>query len=81
MRLYTDELRRTHFPIIIETNQSREVTREIFSMMHIVPSSFPFIELSGYKSDDIQLELGHFFQKKQMEKLIENYGFHMRDWA
>lgn len=48
MRLYTDLNRRTHFPVIIESNYSRFFHKQIFEMLKIEDDvTYPTIELYG----------------------------------
>lgn len=51
MRLHDDSKERTHFPVVIETSNSRFFTRELYEMMHIPYTMFGVIELYGIPVD------------------------------
>ena len=53
LRTVTFENMRTHFPIIIDTNKSRMVTRDLVYMMNINQYTFPYIEVRGFIKEDI----------------------------
>lgn len=61
LRTYTNKNMRTHFPIIIESNNNRFFSREIFDVLGIKNFDFPIIEMYGFIYEDLENSLGHIF--------------------
>jgi len=81
LRLYDDLRMRTHFPVIIETNQNRFFNRLMFDYLHErEDTSYPALELYGWMEDDQENALSHIFTVDQIKHARIFLGTHLKDW-
>jgi len=81
LRLYNDLRMRTHFPVIIETDNNRFFNRLIFDYLHEnEDTSYPAMELYGWMEEDQESALSHIFTLDQIKHVRFFLGTHLKDW-
>jgi len=81
MRLYSVQSERDHFPIIIESSNSRFFTKELYEMMHIGYSTFGCVELYGFPIESLPDHFSPLFSKREVNILKKIIGVNSSTWT
>jgi hypothetical protein len=69
LRLYSEEKRRNHFPVVIESNRSNYYSKEIFDFLSVDIYSFPCLEILGMNENDIKQTFSSIFHKREIDSV------------
>lgn len=81
LRLYSDSYEREHFPVIIESSDSRFYTKEVYEMMHAAYNTYGVVELYGLQQEMLDTHYNAFFSVKEVKILKNIVGLNPETWG
>ncbi|EAR94147.2 hypothetical protein TTHERM_00522140 (macronuclear) [Tetrahymena thermophila SB210] len=81
LRLYSTDRERNHFPVVIESSNSRFFTMEMFDMMHAPYNTYGTIELYGVPEEQLRSQYDQVFSIRQIDLLKKVIGGNTNTWS
>ncbi|KAL4441651.1 hypothetical protein ABPG74_021583 [Tetrahymena malaccensis] len=81
LRLYSTHRERNHFPVVIESANSRFFTMEMFDMMHAAYNTYGTIELYGVPEEQLSSQYNQIFSRRQIDLLKKVIGGNTNTWS
>ncbi|KAL4493144.1 hypothetical protein ABPG72_003229 [Tetrahymena utriculariae] len=81
LRLYSTHRERNHFPVVIESANSRFFTMEMFDMMHAPYNTYGTIELYGVPEEQLISQYNQIFSIRQIDLLKKVIGGNTNTWS